>query len=65
MVLDFEFLAQGGDHSVIDICTIVGDDFQDTVPTNEILLDEPGDDIFGNRSERSCLNPLREIVNGY
>ena len=43
MMLDLEFLAQGGDHSVVKICTIVSDDpFLDTVPANKILLDEAG-----------------------
>ena len=66
MVLDIELHAQYGDHSIVEICTIVRDDsLWDTVPTDEILFDEMGDNILGNGSERSRLNPLREIVNGH
>ena len=55
-MMNLELLAQGGDHSVVEICTIVYDDsLWDTVPTDEILFDEPSDNILGNGSERSCL----------
>ena len=65
-MLDLELLAQGGDHSFVDICTIVSDDpFWDTVPENEILLDEAGNDILGNGGEGGCFNPLCKIVNGH
>ena len=66
MVLDLELNAQCSDHSIVEIRTIVCDDsLWDVVPTYEILFDETGHNIFGNGSERSCLNPLREIVNGH
>ena len=56
MVLDLELHAQCGDHSIIEIRTIVCDDpLQDTVPTDDILSDETGHNNFGNESERSCL----------
>ena len=65
-MLDFELLAQGGDHSVVEICTVVSDDhFWDTVPENEILLDEAGNNILSNKSEGSCFDPLCKIVNGH
>ena len=61
-----ELLAQGSDHSVVEIYTIFLDDpFRDTVPANEIFLDEPGDNVLGNGSEGSCLHPLCKIVNGH
>ena len=63
-MLDLELLAQGGDHSVVQVCTIVCNDLlRDIVTTNETLLDEPGDNILGSGSERSCLHPLCKIVN--
>ena len=66
MVLDLELHTQCGDHSFIEIRTIVSDDpLWDTIPTDEILFDEPGDNILGNGRERSRLNPLREVVNGH
>ena len=65
-MLNLELLAQGSDHSVVEICTVVSDDpFGDTIPENEIFIDEMGNNILGNRSERSRLNPLCEIVNGH
>ena len=52
-MLDLELLAQCGDHSVVEICTIVNDDpFWDTVPENEILFDESGNNILGNGSDK-------------
>ena len=39
VMLDFELLAQGSDHSVVEICTIVSDDpFRDTVPQIRFFL---------------------------
>ena len=39
MMLDLELLAQGGDHSVIEICTIVSDDpFWDTISKMRFCL---------------------------
>ena len=66
VMLNLELLAQGGDHSVIQVCTIVcNDPLRDTVTTGEILLDEPGDNILGDGRERSCLHSLCKIVNGH
>ena len=65
-MLDLELLAQGGDHSIIQVRTIAcNDPLRDTVTTDEILLDESGDNILGNGSGRSCLHPLGKIVNGH
>ena len=65
MMLDFELLTEFGDHSIVEIDTIIrNDSLWDTVPTDGILFDEPGHNILGNESERSCLKPLREVVNG-
>ena len=66
MMLNLELLAQGGDHSIVKVCTIISDNsFWDTVLANEILLDEPGKNILGDRSEGGYLNPLYKIVNGH
>ena len=65
-MLDFELRAECGDHSVVEIHTIISDDpLWDTIPIDEILFDEPGDNILGNRSERSYLYRLCKIVNGH
>ena len=65
-MLDLELLAQGGDHSIIQVSTIVcNDPLRDTVPIDEILLNEPGYNILGNGSERSYLHPFCKIVNGH
>ena len=65
-MLNLELLTQGGDHSVVAICTIISDDpFQDVVLANEILLDETDNNILGNGSEGSCLHPFCKIVNGH
>ena len=40
-MLNLELLAQGGDHSIVKVRTIISDNpFWDTVSVNEILLDE-------------------------
>ena len=65
-MLNLELLAQCGNHSVVKIRTIVSDDpFWDTIPTNEIFLDETGNNILGNRGEGGCFNPLCKIDNGH
>ena len=66
MVLDIKLHAQCGAHSIVEIHTIVCDDsLWDAVPTDEILFNESGHNILSNESERSCLNPLHEIVNDH
>ena len=51
-MLDLKFRAELGDHSVIDIGTIIyNDSFQDTILTNNIMLDESGHNVLGNGSE--------------
>ena len=66
VMLDIELLAQGGDHSIVQVHAIVcNDPLRDTVSTDEILLDELGYNILGHGSERGCLNPLCKLVNGH
>ena len=65
-MMNLKLLAQGGDHSVDEICTIVNDDpFRDTVPANEILFDETDNKILGNGAEGSFLHQFCKIVNGH
>ena len=66
MMLNPELLAQGGDHSIVKVCTVISDDpLGDTIPANKILLDEAGNNILSNRCEGSCFDSLCEIVNGH
>ena len=63
-MLNLELLAQGGDHSIVKVYTIISDDpFWDPVPTNEILLDETGNNILSDRCEGNCFDPLCKIIN--
>ena len=65
-MLNLELLAQGGDHSIVKVCTVVSDDpFGDTVPTYKVLLDEVGNNVLSDRREGSCFNPLRKVINFY
>ena len=58
-MLNLELLAQGGDHSVVQVCTVISDDpLGDTVPANKVLFDEAGNHILSNRGVGSCFDPL-------
>ena len=66
MVFNLEQSAEFHDHSIVKIGTIVHDDpFKYSIPTNEVLLDELGDNILGDGSEEGCLNPLGKIINAH
>ena len=65
-MLNLELLAQGGDHSIVKVCTVISDDpFRDTVPENKILFYEAGNNILSNECEGSCFDLFCEIVNGH
>ena len=65
MVLDLKLHAEFRDHSVVEIGTIVCDNpLGDTIPTDKVMLNEPGDNILSNRGKRGCFNPFCEVVNG-
>ena len=65
MVLDLELHTEFSDHNVVEISTIVcNDSLRDAIPTNKVMLDELGHNIFGNRGERGCFNPLYKVING-
>ena len=63
-MLNLELCVELGDHSIIDIGTIICDDsLWNTISSDKILFDESGHNILGDRSKGSCLNPLREVIN--
>ena len=63
-MLYLELHAEFGDHFVIEIGAVVGDNpFRDAIPTNEIMLDESSHDILGNRCERGCFYPFGKVIN--
>ena len=65
-MLNLELLAQGGDHSVVEIFTIVSDNpFRDTIPANEILLNEASNHILCNGGVESCLDLFGEVINSH
>ena len=50
MMLDLELHAELGDHSIIEIGTIIYDDsFWNTTPTDKVMSDESGHNVLGNR----------------
>ena len=50
MMLDIKLHAELGDHDIIEIGTIICNDFfWDTVPTDKVMSDEPGHNVLGNR----------------
>ena len=49
MMLDLELRVEFNDHGVVELGTIVSDDpLRDSIPTNEVMLDEQGHHILGN-----------------
>ena len=66
MMLYLELFTELNDYYVVEICTIVSDDFLwHTIPTDQVMLDKPRHNILGNSSKRGNLNPLREVINGH
>ena len=56
---NLELLAQGGDHSVIKVCTVISDDpFGDTVPIDQVLLDEAGNNILSTDAKEAASTHL-------
>ena len=49
MVLDLELRAEFCDHGITKIGTIIRDNpFRDTIPTDEVMFNEPGHNNLGN-----------------
>ena len=64
-MLYFELLAELSDHLVIQIGTVVcNDSFRDAVSTDQVMPNELCHDVLGYCGVGSCLNPLREVING-
>ena len=58
-MLNLELLAQSGDHSVVQVCTIVRDDpVGDTIPAYEVLLDEAGTTFFVTKAKEAASTHL-------
>ena len=52
MVLDLELHAEFRDHSVVEIGTIVLENYLgDAIPTDKVMLNEPSDNVLGNKGE--------------
>ena len=65
-MLNFELLAQSGDHSIVKVCTVISDNpFGDTVPAYKVLLDEADNHILCNGGEGSCFDPLGKVINSH
>ena len=65
-MLYLKLFAELGDHRIVEICTIVrNDSLWYTVSTDQIMSDKSRYDVLGYCSKGSCLNPLREVINGY
>ena len=66
MVLYLELFIELSDHCVVEIRTIVSNNsLWHAVSTYQIMSDKPRHVILGYCSKRGCLNPLREVTNGY
>ena len=65
MVSNLELCIELGDHSVIEIGTIICNDYLwNTVPIDKVMYNESGHNVLGNKSKRGCLGPLCEVING-
>ena len=64
-MLDPKLRAEFCDYSVVEIVIIFCDDsLGDAIPTDKVMLNEPGNHILGNGGKRGCFNPLCEVING-
>ena len=58
-MLNLELFAQGCDHSVVHVYTVISDDpVGDTILANEVLLDEAGNHIFVTEAKEAALTHL-------
>ena len=52
MMFNVELCIEFCDHSVVEIGTIISDDLLGyAIPIDEVMLNEPGHDILGNRGK--------------
>ena len=48
-MIDFELSAKFGNHSIVEVSPIVGDDpFGDTIAADEVMFDESGYHVLGD-----------------
>ena len=60
-MLDLEGLTKLLHHLIVEIRTIIGDDLLwDTIPTDDIMLNEPSNNLLGDIRIRCGFNPLGE-----
>ena len=65
MMLNVEVLAQLLHHLVIEIISIISNDyFGNPIITKVFFLNETGNHMSGDIRERCCFDPLGEIVDG-
>ena len=59
VMLNLELFAQSGEHGIVQVYTVVRDNpVGDTIPANEVLLDEAGNHILCDGCEGRCFDPL-------
>ena len=65
VMLDFEILTQLFHHFVVEVGSIISNDpFRNTVSTDDLVLDKPGNHLLGDVGVGSSLYPLGEIIDG-
>ena len=66
MTLYLELLTEFDDHHIIEIRTIVRDNYLwHTVPTDQVMPDKPRHNVFGHSSKRGSFNLLCEVIDGH
>lgn len=66
MMLDLEVLSQFSHHLVVQIRSIISNElFWDSVTTNDVLLDEAGNNLLGHIRIGSNFNPLGKVIDCY
>ena len=64
MVLDIEFFTHFLHHFIVEIRPVISDDLvRSSITTNDLFLDETGDNLFGHILVRSHFHPLGKVVN--
>ena len=63
VVLSLELFTEFSDHFVVEIGTIIcNDPLWYTVPTDQVMSNEPCHNSLGYRSIGCCLDPLCEVI---
>ena len=65
-MFNLEFLTQGLHHVIVQIGTVVSDNFAgNTIPTDDIVLDELNHHFLGYIGIRCSFDPLGEVIDCY